>query len=109
MPTPTTSKYQRKINVENLSITVASSTGLATTTAVFRNLLKHIIITPTTSTTTYRYQLKETDGTVLLDRTASNITGRQGLIIEVPLIGQVVCQLTSTSMDEAFTVKLYYE
>jgi len=90
-------------------IAVSGGTGSHVTTKSFNNTLRELIITPATTTTSYKYQLKDSDGTVILDGAKAAHTGRTGVSgPEVPLVDNITIELTSVSTDENITVKMMY-
>ena len=107
--------HQQIVSIDpNLSsysatITISGGNGSHATTTSFDNYLKHLLIKPTTSTTTYKFQITDADGYVILDRTAGTTTGNFGLIIALPLSGIITITFSSVSVDENISVKLVYE
>lgn len=100
-----TTKVLKKLKI---TILITGGAGTATTSIYFRHLLKHLIIEPTTSTTSYKFRLTESDGTIILDRTNAITTGRLGVIQEIPLFGTITISFSSVSADEDIDVTLYY-
>ena len=90
-------------------ITVSSGTGSHITTTSFNHTLRELIITPNTTTTSYKYQLLDSGGTIILDGTRAPHTGRTGVNgPEIPMVGNITIELTSVSTDENITVKMIY-
>ncbi len=91
------------------AITVSSGIGSHITTTSFNHTLRELIITPTTTTTSYKYQLLDSSGTIILDGTRAAHTGRTGINgPEIPLVGNITIELTSVSVDENITIKMIY-
>lgn len=108
MAFPTTPQIFKRMNVANATVTADGGSGTADFTQTFRSMMKNIIITPDSSDTTFKFQLLESDDTVILDRTTRTSTGRTGIGIDIPLVGIITISITSASVNEDFAVKIYY-
>ena len=107
--------HQQIVSVDpNLSsysatITISGGSGSHATTTSFDNYLKHLLIKPTTSTTTYKFQITDADGFVIFNRTEAVTTGNFSWITPMPLYGIITFTFSSVSADESISVKLVYE
>lgn len=99
-----------KLTPAEYSITMTVSGGTAThdTAIEFSHYLKHLLIKPTTSTTSYTINISTSDGISIY---SSVRTGNFGMIPTgdgIPLIGVITIDLTSVSANEDIKVKLVY-
>lgn len=91
------------------TITPSSGTVSHTTTLSFNNQMAHLIIEPTSSTTSYKFNITQEDGTKIYDKTMAQ-TGRLGVLgIGLPLVGKLTFQITNASVDEEFKIKIVYQ
>ena len=66
-------------------------------------------MTPNDTSATYRFKLtQDSDGTIIYDATGLDYTGRTGVIVNVPLIGQINITIQNASLPMDTSVKIVY-
>lgn len=102
--------YER-INVYETTITPGSGSGVSTSTINFRSKGFFIVVKAASDSTTFKFNITESDDFVILNRTKATYTGRhaEGWTYGIPLIGLIKVNISSASADEEFKVKIYYE
>lgn len=79
---------------------------LSETFVVNNAILKQIIIKPATTSTTYDFSVVDIDG--LSYYTETNCSGEYNELIEVPVYGNIIVNITNSSKDEAYLIKLIF-
>jgi len=88
-------------------VTTSSGEGYSSTFEGINELMYQLIITSSTSTTTFKVDILESDGTKLFDGSKVTFTGYAKIAQPLLLIGDIKVKIYSASADEQFTCKLY--
>jgi len=92
------------IHIDKLTGSTSSGSLVVTTTARLQGILRQLIVSPATDTTTWDIKMTDADSIISLQR-----TGRTGLLSEelaLPLHGTYTITVSGASADEVFTIKL---
>lgn len=100
------------VNVSNYGFKEYTATIRGNNTNIsgvsFNSRLEHLIIQPNSSTVSWRFKLTDDDGIVIYDGSETDQTGRMGLIVNVPLIGQLNTTISNANENASFSVKIVY-
>ncbi len=89
------------------TITISSGSGSHETTEEFSDDIKLIIITPTTATTSYKYEITETTSGRRVDKSGIAFTGEHVVIKNYAMFeDSLTISITNASVDEDFTVRI---
>jgi len=89
-----------------LALTTASGSASGAVPVTAHGLIQEIMVSPTTSTTTYDITLTDRDSFKVYERTAE--VGDISEVVTIPIMGNVTVALANTSADELFDIKVVY-
>lgn len=92
------------IHSENLSGSTASGTLAVNTNSVMQGIIKSVIVSPATGSTTYNVAITNPDGLTVYSKTSN--TGDIFEQTELPVRGMYTVTISSASADEAFSIAL---
>lgn len=94
---------------QNITVSVVSGNGIGYSTVILDYLIKQIIVTPTTSSNTYRFSAQENSTGGIIDRDRIQHTGVWNILKDFPIINsRIGLNVTGASMDENFSVTVRY-
>lgn len=94
----------RVIHPETLSLTTSSGSASGNTSSQLQGLLRQVLASPTTSTTTYDIKLTNNQSLVIYERIGE--IGDLAEEVVLPVRGVYTLALANATKDEAFTVSL---
>jgi hypothetical protein len=95
------------ILIDSQFITVESILGEISELFIINNsILQQIIIKPATGSTTYDFSLEDVDGLDYYSET--NCSGEYNQLVNVPVYGNIIVNITNASVDETFIIKLIF-
>lgn len=89
-------------------ITTSGGTGVGISSIIFDYLITEIIVTPTTPTTTYRFEVVESSTGDMIDRNRIVHSGIWDIQKSHSINDQVNLSISSSSVDEIFTITIKY-
>jgi hypothetical protein len=90
------------IDTQKLTPTITSGAGSGNT-APIRGLLKHIIVKPTTETTTYDVSIVNPLGAKIYERLSE--TGTLSELTDIPVNGIYTISIANSTVDEIITIQ----
>lgn len=92
------------IHKEILTITPSSGTGTANTNSLINGLLREVLSSPATSSTTYILTITSPEGLIIFETTSQ--TGDMADEVAIPVRGNHTVTISSASVDELFNINL---
>jgi hypothetical protein len=91
------------IDTQKLTPTITSGSG-AGNTAHIRGLVKHIVVKPTTETTTYDISIVNPLGAKIYERLSE--TGTMSELTDIPVNGIYTISIENSTVDEVISIQI---